>query len=79
MTTQPTQEPTNREIMDKLCNIEKQIKTGSLQGAWLTFAAIGAGFIGAGIVANWPASLVGLAMVALGYCGVRFRWLTRRS
>lgn len=82
MAEQPTQQKTIDDVLGEIKEIKCELKKASkrdMQAAWLTFAAVGAGFIGAGVVSNWPAAIVGIIMVALGYFGARFSWFTRRG
>lgn len=72
------------QLRNQLDRIEGKLERADIrdiQFAWLTFAAVGAGFVGVGavdILHNWPALLVGMVTIIIGYCGVRFRWFTRR-
>jgi tetrahydromethanopterin S-methyltransferase subunit G len=73
------------QLKQQLERIEGKLESAyirDVQFAWLTFAAVGAGFVGVGavdILHNWPALLVGVVTIIIGYCGVRFRLFTRRS
>ena len=73
------------QFRNQLDGIEGKLERTAIrdiQFAWLTFATVGAGFVGVGavdILHNWPALLVGMVTIIIGYCGVRFRWFTRRS
>lgn len=88
---QKTQPPTLDDVMGELKDIKNELKKEArrdIQAAWLAFAVVGAGFVGTSAKdlqipwpGNWQAIVIvslGVIMAALGYCGVRFGWGTRR-
>ncbi len=72
------------QLKQQLDRIEGELRRAAIRDAgiaWLTFMAVGAGFVGAGamdILNNWPPILFGVVMIIIGYCGIHFRWFLRR-
>jgi hypothetical protein len=78
MAKQPTQEPTNSEIMVKLANIEQELGKAEKRDriiAWIALMSVGAGFVAASLVVlQWSTVLIGAAFVVIGLLGVIFKW-----
>lgn len=71
-----------KQQLDRIIGMLERAAIRDTAIVWFSFMAVGAGFVGGSAMdmpKNWPPILVGAVMMIIGYCGIHFRWFTRRS